>query len=113
MAKDDSSKQTEETSVGKRLTPDWICSVGEETVGDIQVLPGPGPEEVCRIIVMTFRHLFCCSGTGEVLFCKRLDYPISAFTSFPSKPKFSPSARDSAIMQDNYVFSLQIAQMNP
>jgi len=83
MAKDEPSRQTEESTVGKKLSPDWSCSIGEETVGDIQILMCPNEE--CRIVVVTFRNFVCLSGTGEMIFSKRFDFPVSAFTAFLSK----------------------------
>ena len=73
MAKDEtaSQRQMEETSVGKRLTPDWSVSIGEEPIGDVQVLSSANGDS--RIVLLTCRNLFSLSGVGEIVACKRLD----------------------------------------
>ena len=92
------TKQIQESSLGKRLVADWSYSLGEETICDIQVLATKGPPKGrereqgqgqgrsrTRLVLATFRHLYCFDVSGDLLWCKRLDFQMSSFVSYLSK----------------------------
>lgn len=82
MAKDDVyQQQSQETVVGKKLVPDWVVSLGEECLGEIQVL-GTEHASTTRVIVCTFRHIYCFGEAAELKWCKKLEYQISSFCSY-------------------------------
>jgi hypothetical protein len=70
-----------DTTVGKRLSPDWSFPIGEECIGDIQVLSTNDPSTSC-VICSTFRNIMCFGDGGILIWQKRLDYQISYFHSF-------------------------------
>ncbi|XP_035705356.1 protein PTHB1-like isoform X2 [Folsomia candida] len=80
MSKDD-QQQSQDTSVGKRLTPDWSFCIGEECIGDIKVLSTDDPATSC-VVVCSFRNIMCFGDGGILIWTKRLDFQISYFHSF-------------------------------
>lgn len=83
MSKDD-QQQSQDTSVGKRLTPDWSFCIGEECIGDIKVLSTDDPATSC-VVVCSFRNIMCFGDGGILIWTKRLDFQISYFHSFLGK----------------------------
>lgn len=78
------SVQTQESTLGKRLSPEWSFSLGEEAICETKVLCNSSGNET-RIILATFRHLYCFVISGELLWSKRLDFQMSCFISYFSK----------------------------
>jgi Bardet-Biedl syndrome 9 protein len=82
MAKDDPyQQQFQDTCVGKKLVPDWTFSIGEECIGDIQVL-STNESATTQVIICTFRNVYCFGESCQLIWSKRLDYQISAFHSY-------------------------------
>jgi len=83
--KTNDSKQLQDTAVGKRLTSEWNFFIGEEPIGDLQVLQDEQSPNETTIIVATFRHIFCIGISAQLVWSKRLDYQISTMHAFKSK----------------------------
>ncbi|KAL3855651.1 hypothetical protein ACJMK2_014858 [Sinanodonta woodiana] len=74
-------EESQNIKSGKRITPDWIFSIGEQAL-DIAVVTYQQASPF--IMILGERNLFCVTETGRLRFMKKFEYDVSCFCPYSS-----------------------------
>nr|CAD7462418.1 unnamed protein product [Timema tahoe] len=74
----------QESTLGKKITPDWMYNLGETAV-DIAAVAWSVAN--CDVVILGQRNLFCLKDNGNLRFMKRLEYkPLCIHPYFVGPP---------------------------